>query len=371
MLPEVQWTALIPSDLPVAVRKRDHAIDGNVSPQELEIISKLVKLLDPRTIFEIGTFDGRTTLNLAAHSRADARVYTLDLPRSGMDQAGLPLAFHDRKYVDKAESGVRFHGTELERKIVQLYGDSATFDYRPYHGKVDFLFVDGSHSYHYVLNDSWSALRMVRGRGLIVWHDYVPSGHQCWPGLVRALEELHASAPAFRGLQHIAGTALAVLFLSPPRYLQWLKHLTPGLLRSSKKRPIVRDSRQTAELAASLQVEVRENRVCAGTPFAARVTTQNTGRAVWLPTSAGKGAVHLGCHLLDTSGTVIDSDYCRCLLTPGTGSSILPGDRIAMEAQIPSPQPGSYLIEFDLVAEGVCWFACHGSKTVRVPIEVA
>ena len=119
----------------------------------------------------------------------------------------------------------------------------------------------------------------------------------------------------------------------------------------------MRDSRQTAELAASLEVQLRENRVRAGTPFAARVTTQNTGLAVWLPTSAGAGAVHLGCHLLDVAGKVIDPDYCRCLLTPGTGTSILPGDRVTMEAQIPSPQQGRYVIEFDLVAEEVCWFA--------------
>src|SRR6266849_3660733 len=245
MLPEVQRTELIPSKLAVAVRERDSAVDGNVSAHELEIIAKLVKLTDPGVLFEIGTFDGRTTLNLAAHSRDDARIHTLDLPRASMDAAGLPLAVHDRKYVDKAESGVRFHGTDVEPKIVQLYGDSATFDYKPYLGKVDFVFVDGSHAYHYVLNDSWAALRMVRGRGLILWHDYVSSGHRCWPGLVRALEELHAKEPAFRNLKHIAGTALAVLPVSSPQYPQWLKFLTLRFLSARRTSPPVRDSRQT------------------------------------------------------------------------------------------------------------------------------
>ena len=370
MLPEVPWTELIPSKLAVAVRERDSAVDGNVSAHELEIIAKLVKLTDPGVLFEIGTFDGRTTLNLAAHSREGARVHTLDLPRAGMDAAGLPLAVHDRKYVDKAESGVRFHGTDLEHKIIQLYGDSATFDYKPYAGKVDFVFVDGSHAYHYVLNDSWAALRMVRGRGLIVWHDYVSTGHRCWPGLVRALEELHAKEPAFRDLKHIAGTALAVLPVSAPKYLQWIKFLTPRFLSARRCSPPVRDSRQTSELVASLQVQFRENRVREGTPFSARVTAENAGSALWLPTSAGRGAVHLGCHLLDPAGKVINPDHCRCLLTPGTGTSILPGDRLTMEAKVPSPRQGRYLMEFDLVAEGVCWFARNGSRTVRLPIEV-
>jgi hypothetical protein len=369
MLPEVQWTELIPSSLAVAVRDRDTGVDGNVSAHELDIISKLVKLTDPAVLFEIGTFDGRTTLNLAAHSRAEARVYTLDLPRTGMDAAGLPLAVHDRKYVDKARSGGRFHGTDVAGKIVQLYGDSATFDYRPYVRKVDFLFIDGSHSYHYVLNDSWAALRMVRGRGLILWHDYVSSGHRCWPGLVRALEELHAREPAFRGLQHIAGTALVVLSVSSSRYAQWVKSWTPRFL-ARRKTPPVRDSRQTADLRASLQVQFRETRVKEGMPFSARIATENIGRAVWLPTSAGQGAVHLGCRLFDQAGKAINPDYHRCLLTPGTGTTILPGDNLTLETQVPSPPKGRYLLEFDLVAEGVCWFARNGSETVRFPVEV-
>jgi hypothetical protein len=287
-----------------------------------------------------------------------------------MDAAGLPLALHDRKYVDKADSGVRFHGTDVAHKIVQLYGDSATFDYRPYLGTVDFLFIDGSHSYHYVLNDSWAALRLVRGRGLILWHDYVSSGHRCWPGLVRALDQLRANEPAFHGLQHIAGTALAVLRVSSPRYLQWAKAFTPRFLRPRTRTPRVRDSRQPRDLGAKLRVEFRETRVPEGTPFSARVTAENSGRAVWLPTSAGHGAVHVGCHLLDTAGRILNPDYCRCQLTPGAGASILPGDNLTTDAQLPSPGKGRYIMEFDLVAEGVCWFARRGAKTVRVPIEV-
>jgi predicted O-methyltransferase YrrM len=370
MLPEVRWTDLIPSSLAATVRERDTGVDGNVSAEELEIISKLVRLTDPGTLFEIGTFDGRTTLNLAAQSRASARVYTLDLPRTSMEAAGLPLALHDRKYVDKPQSGIRFHGTDVEHKIVQLYGDSATFDYRPYLGKMDFLFIDGSHSYHYVLNDSWAALRLVRGRGLILWHDYVTSGHRCWPGLVRALDELHANEPAFRGLQHIGGTALAVLRVPSPGYLQWAKSFAPRFLRTRTKTPHVRDSRQPRDLAAKLQVEFRETRVSEGTPFSARLTAENSGRAVWLPTSAGLGAVHVGCHLLDTAGRILDLDYCRCPLTPGAGTSILPGDNLTTDAQVPSPGKGRYIMEFDLVAEGVCWFARRGANSVRVSIEV-
>ncbi len=66
----------------------------------------------------------------------------------------------------------------------------------------------------------------------------------------------------------------------------------------------------------------------------------------------------------------MNHDHCRCPLTPGRGTSILPGDRLTLEAYVPAPTRGRYVMEFDLVAEGVCWFANHGSRTVRVPIEV-
>jgi predicted O-methyltransferase YrrM len=370
MLPEVQWTELIPSNLAVAAREKDSAVDGNVSAHELEIISKLVKNSDPGVLFEIGTFDGRTTLNLAAHSRADARIYTLDLPRAHMDAAGLPLAVHDRKYINKADSGARFHGTDVSGKIVQLYGDSAVFDFKPYRGTVDFLFIDGSHSYHYVLNDSWTALRLVRGRGTILWHDYVSSGHRCWPGLVRALDELHANEPEFRGLRHIAGTALAILPVSPPRYAPRVRSLIRRFLGARRSTLRIRDSRQPFDLSANLQVQLRETTVAEGTALSAHVTAENSGRAVWLPTSAGHGAVHLGCHLLSPAGKNLNSDFCRCVLTSAAGISVLPGDCLTLEAHVPSPHKGRYILEFDLVAEGVCWFAQQGARTVRIPIEV-
>jgi predicted O-methyltransferase YrrM len=377
MLPQVEWSELIPPNLRVAVREKDTGVDGNISAFELEIISKLVKLTRPRVLFEIGTFDGRTTLNLAAHSRPGARVYTLDLPRAGIDEAGLPLASHDRKYINKPQSGLRFRGTDVEHKITQLYGDSAAFDFRPYHAGVDFLFIDGSHSYHYVLNDSRRALEMVRGRGVILWHDYVSSGYVYWPGLVRALDELHASDPAFRGLKHIQGTALAVLQISTPWYAQWLRALTPGFLRPRDKAVSVpdktisvRDSRQPVDLRAALDVIFRETRVKEGTRFAAQVTATNLGSAVWLPITAPQGPVRLGCHLLDPNGKQLDQDFARCILTPCMPEPILPGETRSLETEVPAPPKGRYILEFDLVAEGVCWFAHNGSQTVRIPVEV-
>jgi predicted O-methyltransferase YrrM len=369
MIPQIDWTELAP-DLPIRVRERDAGVDGNVSPFELDVISSLVKHFEPRVLFEIGTFDGRTTLNLAAHSRPEARVYTLDLPRAGLEAAGLPLGTHDRKYIDKPLSGARFQGADVAYKITQLFGDSATFDFRPYESTVDFMFIDGAHSYHYILNDSRIALRLMRGSGVILWHDYVSSGHCCWPGLVQALDELHAHDPAFRGLKHIAGTALVALVVGTPGPLAWLKALTPGFVRGLRSRPAVRDSRRPADLRGKLEVRFRQTRVPRGTNFAVQVLARNTGRAVWLPASAPRGCVNLGCRLYDDGGRSVDPDYWRGVLSPTANEPTLPGETRSVEVAVPPPPPGRYVLEFDLVAEGVCWFGRNGSDTRRVEVEV-
>jgi predicted O-methyltransferase YrrM len=208
LLPPATDLTLPPDDIPIVVREPLH-VAGNVSPFELIIICKFVRALRPKRLFEIGTFDGRTTLNLAANSPTDAVVYTLDLPQAALDATHLPLEAADRQYIDKCTSGSRYVNTDREKQIVQLWGDSATFDFSPYKGNIDFVFVDGSHSYEYVLHDSRSALALLRdGKGLILWHDY---GTPWWHGVTRALNELFLQIGVFGRLRRIEGTALACL----------------------------------------------------------------------------------------------------------------------------------------------------------------
>jgi predicted O-methyltransferase YrrM len=205
-LPAVPASSLAPPSGLIDVREMD-AVDGNVSERELITISRLVQAVAPHTLFEIGTFDGRTTLNLAANSPIDAKVYTIDLPQASIDSSVAPIHAHEVRYADKSESGSRYKGTDVEKKIEQLYGDSGTYDFSEFYSGIDFIFIDGSHTYEYVINDSLHAFQMLRtGKGTIVWHDY---GR--WDGVTRALNELKRLKPEFAGLRWIEGTTLAVL----------------------------------------------------------------------------------------------------------------------------------------------------------------
>jgi predicted O-methyltransferase YrrM len=179
------------------------AADGNVTLLELLVLARIVRERRPRALFEIGTFDGRTTLALAMNASDNATVCTLDLPPKTPTNRNIERA--ERAFVDKPQSGVRFLNTDVATKIHQLYGDSATFDFSQH--AADFVFVDGSHAYEYVLNDSERALSLLKNRGgTIVWHDYGE-----WTGVTRALDKLAATDARFAGLQTIEHTTLAIL----------------------------------------------------------------------------------------------------------------------------------------------------------------
>jgi predicted O-methyltransferase YrrM len=181
--------------------------DGNISAGELAVMCQLVKDRKPKTILEIGTFDGRTAVNLAHFSPDDAHVYTLDLPKNEMSKAKFGIEEGDSKYVDKDAVGERLARNARESgKITQLYGDSAAFDFTPYFGKIDFVFVDGSHSVPYARNDSEIALRLVRPGGIILWHDY-----GVWKGVTKVLNAYYSNDPRFRDIKHIKGTSLAFM----------------------------------------------------------------------------------------------------------------------------------------------------------------
>lgn len=192
-------------DVPVSVRS-PVAADGNITLLELIVLNNLVAARRPQRLFEIGTFDGRTAVNLAANAPADAVVYTLDLPVGTSPM----LAVHgdDYPFIERSRlaRGERFRGATEAEKIRQLEGDSATLDYSPYAGSIDFIFVDGSHSYDYVLSDSRAAIQMAAPGAIIVWHDYGE-----WPDVTRALNELPMLDARFNRMRHVNGTALAIL----------------------------------------------------------------------------------------------------------------------------------------------------------------
>lgn len=137
-------------------------------------------------------------------------MYTLDLPRSQSLLTKYALAsvreYSDKTYIEKTESGARYKGKVGSEKIVQLFGDSAAFDYSPYENKMDLVFVDGSHARSYTINDTEAALRMIKSHGVIIWHDYA----SVWPDVTAVIDEYAAKRGRLTEMKRIEGTTLVV-----------------------------------------------------------------------------------------------------------------------------------------------------------------
>jgi predicted O-methyltransferase YrrM len=173
---------------------------GNVSFGELCALAAMVRVLKPKTLFEFGTFDGNTTLQLALNSPRDAVVYTIDLPH-GTQKTKLKISKGDEVIAGERSSHRRFNGTEFEHRIRPILEDSATYDYSILRTRVDLVFVDGSHSYEYIENDTQRALELLAPHGIIIWHDYL-----VWNDVTDYLNDLSQRLP----LRHIRSTSLVV-----------------------------------------------------------------------------------------------------------------------------------------------------------------
>jgi hypothetical protein len=126
-----------------------------VSPRELWMLGGMVKVLQPGSIFEFGTYHGWTTANLAMNAPEGCNIHT-------MDQQRLP---HLDPWIERVFR---------ERAVVQLTADSREYNYETHRGTMDFIFIDGDHSRAGVENDTMAASRMLSENGTIVWHDYNP-----------------------------------------------------------------------------------------------------------------------------------------------------------------------------------------------------
>lgn len=172
---------------------------SNLDPSEQYVLGALARLRPPQRAFEIGTYDGASTL-LLARNAPKAEIFTLDLPPS--DAASATLT----EEASNAAEGVgsRFRSTPEATRIIQLLGDSRTFDFSPWYGSVDLVIVDGGHELGCTRPDTANALRLLRPGGVVVWDDYTPG----WPDVVRAVDELPADV--HRCIVHIDQTGFAI-----------------------------------------------------------------------------------------------------------------------------------------------------------------
>lgn len=144
----------------------------SLSASELLAVAAIARMSNARRIVEVGTFNGVTTLNLAANSSPDARVSTIDLPPDWGGALGLDVPDDMKNVTPRDRVGFYFRDTPLSGKIHQVFDDSAVLDWSRLDGPFDLAFIDGCHTFDYVVRDTENARANLTPGGILVWHDY-------------------------------------------------------------------------------------------------------------------------------------------------------------------------------------------------------
>lgn len=154
-----------------------HPIDdrGGMTIQEISYLILISKSFDVKHVLEIGSFRGRTSLNLV-RNKQNLKLYTLDLPEGISDDKDLQFRLKNTDKVQAFDDNKNYYLNKykdsIEGQSYAFHGDSAIFDFDIFKVKFDMIIIDASHKYENVLIDSENAIKYLNKNGIIIWHDY-------------------------------------------------------------------------------------------------------------------------------------------------------------------------------------------------------
>jgi predicted O-methyltransferase YrrM len=147
-------------------------------PAEAAELMRIVEHHQPRRVLEIGTAHGGSLLLWARAAATEAILVSIDLPPWELDDPGEPAKRLAIERVGSARQLVHAirgnsHDAGVRSRALGLLGGEA----------VDFLFIDGDHSYEGVRGDYRDYACLVKPGGVIAFHDIHPHSRG-WGGEV-------------------------------------------------------------------------------------------------------------------------------------------------------------------------------------------
>lgn len=135
-------------------------LDGGSLVTDIALLRGLARKFKKCSYFEIGTWRGESVVNI---SDIAEECYSLNLS----DEELKIMNVSDESIEQQAFFSKHIPG------ITHLKGNSNSFDFAGLNKKFDLIFIDGSHHYHEVKNDTIQVFKhLVHENSIVVWHDY-------------------------------------------------------------------------------------------------------------------------------------------------------------------------------------------------------
>lgn len=145
---------------------RYRTMEPNQHSEELEELIRVLRARSPRTIVEIGTAEGGTLYTLARALPAAERVISVD--RNNDNRARFLKAFAPNCIAIVTGDS---HDPSTRESVRRSLGEESA---------IDFLFIDGDHSYEGVSRDFETYRGLMADDGVIGFHDITERPSDAW-----------------------------------------------------------------------------------------------------------------------------------------------------------------------------------------------
>ena len=145
---------------------------------EIKSLLNTVASIKPKTVLEIGTKNGGTLFLFTKVATQDGQIISIDFPDGhGGFYPNSRYNFYKMFAVPPQQINLikgDSHWQSTKDELLQLVGSK----------KIDFLFIDGDHSFEGVKMDFEMYGPLVRPGGLVAFHDIKPTKENNWSGVI-------------------------------------------------------------------------------------------------------------------------------------------------------------------------------------------
>ena len=195
---------------------------GGVNPGDRTAIFYLIRYFKPKSVLEIGTHIGASTVNIASalhknqlEDKTKSTLKSLDIRDVNSTSEKPWLQYGTKK------SPVEMIRSLKYETFVEFVTDTSFNYFEINDEKFDFIFLDGDHSGTTVYREIPLALKKLNKGGVILLHDYFPNGKPIWSN------KSIIAGPYLATERHIAGGAdISIL---PLGELPWATKLNSNI----------------------------------------------------------------------------------------------------------------------------------------------